>query len=624
MKTQLSYIPSRRASVTIHVAVASLFSSLSLVTAAQVPVANSSVLSDILITATRMPQAAGTILAQTTVISRSDIEAAGFGTLTELLQRKAGVEIRSNGGAGQPAGVFIRGANAQQTLVLIDGQRVGSVTAGGTAFENIPLDLIERIEIVKGAMSGLYGSDAMGGVVQIFTRGSNKPRLSGALGAGSNATLAFDGGFSTVEGKTSFTVNGGYRQTNARSATNVRAGSFAYNPDRDPYSNAHVLAKVSHQLWQGETLSASVWQSVGRVKFDNGGADNGATDDASNKQTLSGAQVASENSFASFWKSNLRFGETRDHIDIKSEYGGTFKTRQQQATWQNQFTTPVGAWVLGFEWLDQRVGGTTEYDKPKRTTQSVFASVNESIDIQRFSANVRRDREQQFGARTTGGISYGIQLAPDELVFVGAGRAFRAPTFNDLYYPGGGNPALRPERSQNVEYGWRVTRPEYRFNLAVFENRFDDLIAYDPLSFSARNIRRARVKGIELTGDRTLFGINWHAAVTAQRPIAGDTQKQLRARAKQFGSLAASKTFGAWETSMDVNASSRRFESDTLAPSPVLAGYAVINANLRYRIDKMWSAELIGTNLANRQYELSRGYNTPGRTVFLNVRAVAY
>ncbi len=576
-------------------------------------------LNNILVTATRMPLTEEATLAQTTVISRRDIEAAGSSTLIELLQRKAGVEIRSTGGAGQPSGVFIRGASAQQTLVLVDGLRLSSATSGGAAFENIALDLIERIEVVKGPMSGLYGSDAIGGVVQIFTRAYAKPRLTAELGLGSNSALAFNTGFSAIEGKTAMTINAGYREVTERSASNTNASSFTYNPDRDPYDNKHVMLKVSHTLWQGEVLSASAWQSQGRTKFDDGPIGN-----PSNKQTLTGIQAASENNFASFWKSNLRFGQTIDDIDIQSSFPGQFKTRQNQFVWQNQFTTPVGAWLLGYEWLGQRVSGSTAYDKSKRNTQSFFASVNESIDQQRLSASVRRDREDQFGSRTTGSASYGIQLQPDELVYISYGEAFRAPSFNDLYYPGFGNPRLRPEKSRNVEYGWRVTRPEYRLNLAIFDNQIDDLIAFDSATNAPLNIRRAHIKGVEISADVAWAGFNWRGAVTAQRPEDRDTNKQLRSRAKQFGSLAVSKSWDKWDFAVDVNGNGKRFDSSDEAVNSKLPGYTLLGGSVRYRVDKMWTLELSGQNLTGRNYELSRGYNTPGRNVFFNVKLTAY
>jgi vitamin B12 transporter len=575
-------------------------------------------LDNISVTATRTPIPDNETLAQTATITRRDIEASAAGTLTELLQRKAGVEIRANGGAGQSSGVFIRGASAQQTLVLIDGQRVGSSTAGSTAFENISLDMIERIEVVKGPLSGLYGSDAIGGVVQIFTRGYNQPRLTAEAGAGSNSTLAFNGGFSTTEKDTSFTINAGYREAKPRSATNPAAGAFTYNPDRDPYRNTHFLAKISQKLWQGEALSATVWQSQGRTNYDAGPIDN-----ASNRQTLSGAQLLSENNFADFWKSTLRLGQTSDKVDIRSQFPDTFRTRQNQISWQNQFNTPVGAWLAGYERRDERVSAGTAFDKTKRVTDSFFLAVTESIDLQRLSASVRRDRENQFGSRSTGSISYGIQVWPDQLVYGSYGEAFRAPSFNDLYYPGFSNPLLKPEKSKNGEYGWRVTQKDFRFNLALFENRISDLIAYDFTANKPLNVKRARIRGGEASVEFPYFGINWRASVTGQRPEDADTEKQLRSRAKVFGSIAANKTFGDWDFSTDVTGSGARFDSDIEAPANKMAGYLLLNASVRYRIDKMWTLELSTQNLTDKKYELARGYNTTGRSLFLNVKAVA-
>ena len=532
----------------------------------------------------------------------------GWGNLIGLLE------------TGVALALFYGGFTRIAALLLAFTWLLGGFLSGWTAaFENIALDMIERIEIVKGPMSGLYGSDAVGGVIQIFTRGADKPRLTAELGLGSNSTLAFNTGFSTVEGNTALTLNAGYREVSARSASNANASSFTYNPDRDPYDNTHVLVKVAHTLWQGETLSASAWQSVGHTKFDDG-----PTGDPVNKQTLSGVQIGSENNFASFWKSNLKLGQTTDDSVVTSSFSGRFKTTQNQVVWQNQFATPVGAWLLGYELLQQRVNSDTEFDRTKRTTHSFFASVNETIDVQHLSASVRRDREDQFGSRTTGSISYGLKLWTDELIYVSYGEAFRAPTFNDLYFPGFSNPTLRPEKSKSVEYGWRVTKPEYRLNLAVFDNKITDLIAFDLATFLPQNIRSAHIQGAEFTTDFAWAGLNWRGALTVQRPEDTETNKQLRSRAKQFGTISVSKNWNKWDFSVDVSGNGKRFDSSDESPASKLPGYTLLGGNVRYRIDKVWTLELSAQNLTGRHYELARGYNTPGRNLFFNVKAVAF
>lgn len=576
-------------------------------------------LNNMVVTATRTLQDADTALAQISVITRADIEAAGLVNLTELLQRKAGVEIRATGGAGQPSGVFIRGANSQHTLVLVDGLRLGSSTSGAAAFENIPLDLIERIEVVKGPLSGVYGSDAIGGVVQIFTRNTDKPRLSAEVGVGSNSTHLFSAGFTAAENKTSITLNAGYREVNARSASNELAGRYIYNPDRDPYSNANVLLKLSHTLWQGETISATAWQSVGRTQYD-AGADN----NPSNKQILSGIQLMSENELSPGWKSNIRIGQTTDDICIASSFPGTFKTGQNQAIWLNQFSTVNGSMNAGLEWREEKVASTTGYTNRIRTTSAIFASYLEHRDANQLELTVRRDQEDQFGSRNTGSLSYGFQLTPQTLLYAKGGRAFRAPSFNDLYYPGFSNPLLLPERGEQIEGGVKFSNGRYRASAVYFDHKINDLILYDFATSRPQNIRRARIKGWELNASTRMAGFDFVAALTIQKPVDADSNRQLRSRARQFGNVSVARTWGAWSFSTDITSSSARFDSANEAATTTMSGYALFNSNVRYRVDKTWTVDMSATNLGNRDYVLARGYNQPCRTFFVAIQAVAF
>jgi vitamin B12 transporter len=576
-------------------------------------------LDNVVITATRTPQPLDNTLAQAVIITRDDIETAGVASLVELLQRKAGLEIRATGGPGQPSSVFIRGSNSAHTLVLVDGLRVGSSTSGATAFEHIPLDLIERIEVVKGPLSGLYGSDAIGGVVQIFTRNSSKPRLTTSIGFGSDSTVGANAGFSVTEGKTLLTFDAGYQDSKPQSATNPAAGPYTYNPDGDPYRNTHALVKLTQTLWQGETVGFTAWQSRGKADFDSGP---GAP--ASNKQTLSGYQLTSENNFAPDWKSRLIVGRTTDDSVITSSYPGNFKTEQNQATWFNEFKTATGHMSAGIEWRGESLASDTAYDATKRDTTSLFAGYLEKIGPTQFEFTLRRDEEAQFGARNTGSVSYGYTFLPGASVYVRGGHAFRAPSFNDLYYPGFSNPNLKPEQSDQAEAGLRVRAQEGRLDIVYFENRIDDLIVFDTVTFQPQNLSRARIRGWEIQAGTSVAGLTIKAALTLQRPEDRDTGKQLRSRAEQFGSLSAARNFGQWDVSGDIVASGARYDSNDEAPATRMGGYTLLNANVRYKIDKTWSVEVVGQNLTDKKYELAQGYNTPARSVFVNVRAVAF
>ena len=243
-------------------------------------------LPSIVVTATRSLSPSTPTLRDAIVITREDLEQAGGLSLAEVLQRRAGVESRATGGPGQPTGLFMRGANAAHTLVLIDGVRVNSAI-GTTAVENIPLDMIERVEVVKGPLSSLYGSDAIGGVVQIFTRGKTVPHLFGSFAYGSDNDRRLSAGLTTVDNGTTVSLSAGGRAVDARSATNPNAGPFVYNPDRDPYDNAFFTVRAAQTLWQGETLELDAFASRGRTHFDSGPGDD------RNDQTISGVKFSS-------------------------------------------------------------------------------------------------------------------------------------------------------------------------------------------------------------------------------------------------------------------------------------------------------------------------------------------
>ena len=576
---------------------------------------------NVVVTATRTAKSANDVLAQVTIINRLDIEEAGALSLVDLLQRRANLDIRATGGPGQTSSVFIRGTNATHTLVLIDGQRIASSTSGAAAFENISLDLIERIEIVRGPLSSLYGSEAIGGVIQIFTKqGSARNaeqamKVTASAGIGSFSGRHADAAIDSVFGDTRVFLTASRRTIDAPSATNPLAGSFTFNPDRDAYENTSAAVKLTHQLWQGEVVSLSAWQSRGKTRFDSGPGNN-----AESTQTLRGVLLSSENNLTDWWKSRLSIGSTSDDSVVTSNFPGKFKTTQNQFAWQNQLATVAGDALLGVERRSENVAATTNYTSKTRTTDSVFGSLSQKVDAQTLTVNARRDREGQFGSRSTGGISWGYQLWKDELVYLSAGRAFRAPSFNDLYFPGFSNPLLRPEKSESGEFGWRLDRKTFQLNLAVFENKIEDLIAFDSATSRPQNLRRARIRGWELGVDTQWAGIDWRARITAQRPEDTDSNKQLRSRAKLLGTLGASTTLGAWKLGTDVTASGARFDSANEAPSSRMSGYALWSAFARYRIDPAWSIDLTGNNLANRRYELARGYNTLGRQLQITVR----
>jgi vitamin B12 transporter len=582
----------------------------------------------ILVTAARLQQPA-TTLRDATVITRADIEAAGALSLGELLERRAGVELRATGGPGQPQTLFMRGAGSAQTLVLVDGLRVGSATIGTTSIENIPLEMIERIEVVKGPLSSLYGADAIGGVVQIFTRGGDVPHLFGTVAYGTDRDERVSAGVATSDEKNKLALNIGARRVDAPSATNSK--SFCFDPDRDPYENAFVNLHGSHQLWQGEVLALDAFATYGKTHFD-GTCDPTVHFDDINRQTISGVKLSSSTHFTDFWASRLVLGDGRDRITTSGAFPGVFETEQQQGTWINEFKTSVGSVLAGYERTRQRIRTDESqgvFARTARDTNSVFAGVNENRAGQRFEASVRRDDDDSFGRNTTGSASYGLDWPPFARLSATYGKGFRAPTFFDLFGPTSSfyhpKPDLRPERSVSREVSIRSLAPSpIQWRLTAFDNRIDDLIAFVSQTSTVANVSRARIRGIEAEASGAWRDFRWHAAFTAQRPRDEDTGTRLQGRARHFGTVDLSRTYKQVTGTLAVHASGDRFDSFGEAPGTRLPGYAVIDARVRYRFQKFWSVELAVTNLADKRYESVQGFDAPRRAALLSVRFDAF
>jgi vitamin B12 transporter len=568
---------------------------------------------------------AGATLRDATVITREEIDAAGALSLAELLQRRAGIEVRATGGPGQPQGLFIRGASTAQTLVLVDGLRVGSATVGTTSIENIPLEMIERIELVKGPLSSLYGSEAMGGVVQIFTRGKAVPHLFASAGYGSDRDRRAAAGVTTVDGGTAVAFSLGARQVEAPSATTARA-PFCHDPDRDPHESAFANLRASQRLWQGEVVALEAFAARGRTHFD--GCSGPAFPSDRTDQTIAGARITSSTNFTRDWASRLAVGQGRDKLEIRGEFPDRFETRQDQAAWINEFAVPGGSVVAGVEALRQKVlSDATVFAATRRDTSSVFIGINESWGAQHFEASARRDDDDAFGARTTGSVGHGLDWPGVGRVAVTFARGFRAPTFFDLFGPSSDfyqpNPALLPERNQSREVSIRAQPASpIRWRLTAFDNRIDDLIAY--VAPTVLNVKRARIRGAEFAAEGETRGVRWRAHVTVQRPRDEQTGLRLQGRAEQFATFEASRAFGSWTAGLAVRASGERFDSPTEDAAARLGSYVVVDARLRYAVNKHLMLELSATNLGDRRYETSVGYEAPRRGLLLNVRFEAF
>ena len=576
----------------------------------------------VVVTATRFPQARSQTLQPVNVITAEDIARGGQQTLVEILQTLGGVETASNGGLGQPSGVFMRGANSGHTLVVVDGMRIGSATLGTTAFENIPLSQIERIELVPGQLSSLYGSDAIGGVIQIFTKsGKYAPATSVTAGVGTYGTGSASGGVNRTLGDTDFSLNFGYLDTRGFDAT--KPGAFGHAPDRDGYRNENFSGKIAHHLDARNELGITVFQSDGRTHLDND-----PTIDAVNHQILSTFSLYSSNQITGSWQSLVRAGESQDKSTTTGASPSFFGTRQPQFTWQNNIKLGPGTAIAGAEYLVQHVTSDSTFAQNRRTIKSAFAGYAGTYEKHDWQANIRGDDNSQFGNHTTGLLGYGYHLTSELRLRVGAGSAFKAPTFSDLYATGDPsfvpNPDLRPERSRSREAGLNYQVGANRFSATYFENRITDLIVFvfDPVTGvgTVQNLNRTRVKGAELGYQGFFGGLQANAQLTLQDPVDEEAGKLLPRRAREYGSLTVSNASGPWRLGGELVASSARFDAANERSGTRMHGYELVNLTASYTLDREWSVRARWNNVFNREYELAQNFNTPGSNVFVTVQ----
>ncbi|MCW3480288.1 TonB-dependent receptor [Neisseriaceae bacterium JH1-16] len=590
---------------------------------------------DVVVTATRQAQPLSKTLSDVTVINRDEIEQVGADSLATLLARQPGVQISNSGGAGKTTSVYLRGANANQTLVLVDGVRIVSATFGTTSIQSIPLEQIDHIEIVRGPASSLYGADAIGGVIQIFTKqGEGPASFTANFGVGDRGTLQAGVGVSGKTGNTAYALSVSQDQTRGFSASNANNPSF--NPDRDGDANTAYSANVTQSWAPGQDLTVRLFQSFDRSDFDNFGNTNPNLQDVV-KTRLTGQSVESKNALSDAWASTVRYARSQDRSETFTggnfaQHDSLFTTTQDDWLWQNDVKTGIGSFLAGASYTRQKVESSQPLDRTSRYEKAAFAGYQGEFGRNLLQASVRHDDDSQFGGKTTGQASYGFKLDGGWLLRAGYGTGFKAPTFNDLFYPFisfapfpgsySGNPNLKPETSHNGEVEARWSGRGSHASLVAFRNRIDnliDLVTDGAGNITSVNVNRANIDGVTLTAGTSIwYGIDLNGTATFQNPENLETGKWLNRRARQTATASASRAFGPVTLGVEWQAVGRRFDDpDNLVP---LHGYAVANLFANYEVSRDWSLNARVNNVANRDYELVRGYNTGGLGWFLGAR----
>jgi vitamin B12 transporter len=395
--------------------------------------AKSAQLDPIAVTASRTAQPVSDLLADVAVIGPDDIARAGQSSVAELLARQPGVEIATNGGPGSTSAVFLRGANSGHTLVLIDGVRVGSSSSGTTPIEAIPIDQIDHIEILRGPASSLYGADALGGVIQVFTKrgeGTSPARINASAGYGSYDTSQFAAGVAGAAQAWNYALQVGGGHSRGFNAIENPA-NFSYNPDRDGYTTTNVTASGSWRLNPDHEISGQVFRNRLNAQFDGGlGFDDRTV------TIVESYSLASRDQLTASWASRLQAALANDDSVSNGAFGpSAFRTRQWQYSWQNDVSLPLGLLSLIAERREERLSSDVAFPITQRNTNAADAIYQLRQGSHALQANLRIDDSSQFSSRTTGALAYGYRLTPAFRATISAGTAFRAPTFNDLYFP---------------------------------------------------------------------------------------------------------------------------------------------------------------------------------------------
>lgn len=597
----------------------------------------------IVVTATRQPSRISALAADISVIERSQIEAAGpAATLGDLLATVPGVELSRQGSRGAGENIFIRGANAGHTLVLVDGLRAGSATLGQTAIEAIPLAQVERVEILRGPASALYGSDAIGGVIRVTTRqGEDAPRLDARIGAGSHGSQEALVSHAGRAGALRYAIRAGdSRATGVSAITNP--SSAAYNADKDGYWRRHLALDVAWRSGEATEMGMQWLDSDGMSRHDASWPN--AASDWQNRHSVSALAVHGRHRLSKSWTAEVRLGRSEDDsITTPSSTAGqasdNYRTRQDQFSWQNDLGLPVGRGLVALESLREGVLSTKAYTSVVRSTDSLVLGWNGSVDAHVWQAGARRDENSQFGGKTTHTLNYGYRFLPGWKASAGVGTSFKAPTLNDLYYPntpfeGVGNPGLVPESGRSREIALHYYGKIAEASLTVFRNDIRNLIQWEETSpgswfYTPSNIGSARITGLTAAGKTRLGEWSVDGHLTLQSPKNRSNGEYLTRRALRFGGVSASRMLGNWNVGAEFQGAGHRYDAPdftTRRNTRVLTGYNVVHLRGEYRLDPQWSMLVRIDNLLDEQYELARSsttnYASLGRFAFVGMRFV--
>ncbi|WP_301448977.1 TonB-dependent receptor [Psychrobacter sp.] len=584
-------------------------------------------LDKIVVTATRTPTKTSNVVAQTRVIDSEELQRYQGQSALDVLKRQPGVSYYTNGGPGTVSNFYMRGYDNKQILVLIDGIRYSSLSAGGATLSLLPADQIERIEVVYGASgSSIYGADAMGGVIQVFTKGSNVERsqFSVTTGIGSNDEYLYGASAQFTNGKgTSVSLSASHNETDGINVT--LPNNFGYNPDDDGFESDNFSIALNQRINEQWSVGASGLYSKSTTEFDNG-----ATRDDYSDQENGAAQAFVDWRYLPGSSVKLQYGHSIDKLDNK--FGDIFDTKQDQINLIGKHRLPVGQAIYGLEYLDQSLDTTASgYNIEDRDVKSAFLGyllANNQFDAQ---ANIRFDDNSQHGDQTTYNLGGAYHFNPSLRIGANYAKGFRAPDFNELYYPGSGNPRLNAETSDNYEAFIEYETLLQSTRLTGYHNKVDDLINFNALydsdgkyiGGSYENIEQTKTKGVSLTSDwvinNYLLGGSYDYQQAKDDSGKANDGNFLAIRPEHKGLV----YMGYRLPSLDIRAEYQYvddyYSGTDNTDAQLVDSYGLLNISGNYQLTNNLTMTARLNNVTNKKYITLPGYNTDGTNFFTSL-----
>ena len=569
-------------------------------------------LDPVVVTATRIEMPLSEVLSDLTLIEGSRLVGTGATTLGERLQTLPGIESSATGDK-----IFIRGAEARMTAVYIDGIRVdrqdGYVTGGGAPWSLISAGQMERIEILQGASSSQYGSDGMGGVVQLFAydgRDGDKSSLTTGIGSRADrfVNLIKAGQVDRID--YSFGLG---RHTNAGYNTKP---DIAHTPETENWARTHMNANIGLQLNPAQHLAFKTIQNTSMDKEVpwNGG------DDMTTKGQLAAYSLKLTSVWSDQWQSKIQWSDSKTHfrqpnastqVDDKNHY-----TKLTSFRIDNQFALSQGQQVtLGVEHInDTFTAAADDWYNPAQGGSRKQMGVNVGWGVrlgeQSVYLSARHDDITGFDPKLTYGINYGIHLSPALQLTMGVSSGYRAPNLSQVYDPNYGDPSLRPETSKGVEARLSYRADGVAMHATVYQSKYVDLISANS-SFVWYNVGRARVKGINLSGTKAWGAAKFGASFDYTDAINSDSMKRLNYRSPRKWSAFAEMPMADWQTRLELLAKSARW--DDASNTRWLSGFGLLNIELKKAVSSNSELTLRADNVFDRDVEEVSGLASPGR-----------